>query len=204
VCSSDLAGAVLYEPDDPTHFSIQVLQLLENRRRDVILLNFFRTRWGYEQIKRRWPDLLPPIPVDNAQQLQHLLWTYSARQRPFYAELPQKFGSIPYRAEGLVYAAPFGGSFRADAASLSRAESLLDLCVRRGDYVTTHHTDFFTSHLISYYAAAQNNLGIDYAGAGDWPRAAAHYQAALRIEPGQSAASQNLSAALQKMGKLIK
>src|SRR5581483_5976785 len=61
--------AVLYDPDDPTHFSLQVLQLLEHRREDVILLGFFRTRWGYEAIKRRWPDLLPPIPINNAQEL---------------------------------------------------------------------------------------------------------------------------------------
>ena len=30
------AGAVLYDPDDPTLFSIQVLQTIENRRLDVV------------------------------------------------------------------------------------------------------------------------------------------------------------------------
>jgi tetratricopeptide (TPR) repeat protein len=69
--------------------------------------------------------------------------------------------------------------------------------------VTTHHPDFFTGHLISYYAAAQNNLGIEYANAGDWRRAIAHYQAALRLEPDQSAAQRNLAFALQKKPKLL-
>ena len=160
-------NAVLYEPDDPTRFSIQVLQRVEHRRPDVVLLNFFRTRWGYEQIKRRLAG--PPAPRSdrNGQELLRLLWTYSARRRPFYAELPQKLAPVPYRAEGLVYAAQEESS----ASSRERAETLLALYVQRGDFVTTHHSDFFTSHLISYYAAAQNNLGIEYANAGDWLRA---------------------------------
>jgi hypothetical protein len=192
-------NAVLYEPDDPTHFSIRVLQLVENRRPDLVLLSFFRTRWGYEEIRRAWPDLLPPIPIDNGQELLRLLWSYSARKRPFYADLPQKFTPVPYRAGGLVYAAQTESS----ASSREHAEALLALYVQRGDFVTAHHADYFTSHLISYYAAAQNNLGIEYADAGDWPRAAAHYETALRLEPGQSAARQNLAVALQKIGKLF-
>jgi len=81
------AGAVLYDPDDPTYFSIQVMQTVEKRRPDVVLLSFFRTRWGYEAIKRRWPDLLPPIPIENGQDLQRFFWTYSATRAPFYADL---------------------------------------------------------------------------------------------------------------------
>ena len=192
-------NAVLYDPDDPTRFSIQVLQMVEHRRTDVVLLNFFRTRWGYEELKRQWPDLLPPIPIESGQELERLLWSYSIRKRPFYAELPQKLAPIPYSDEGLAYAAQRGS----DASSRGRAEALLDLYVMRGDFVTTRHPDFFTSHLVSYYAAAQNNLGIEYANIGDWRRAAAHYEAALKIEPDQSAARQNLAVALQKKPKLL-
>ncbi len=204
--------AVLYDPDDPTRFSIQVLQTVEKRRPDVILLSFFRTRWGYEEIKRRWPDLLPPIPIDNGQELQRLLWEYSARRVPFYAELPQKLGSIPYHALGLVYEAaphpapsPSRGEGRGggDIDQRKRAESLLEIYVQRGDFVTTHHADFFLRHVISYYAAAQNNLGIEYANAGAWSRAAQHYQNALQIEPDQAAAHNNLAIALQRMRKLL-
>jgi tetratricopeptide (TPR) repeat protein len=193
------ANAVLYEPDDPTRFSIQVLQMTEHRRTDVVLLNFFRTRWGYEEIKRRWPDLLPPIPIENGQDLERILWSYSARKRPFFAELPQKLTPIPYRSQGLAYAA----LVESNASSREQAEALMELYVHRGDFVTSHHPDFFTSHLISYYAAAQNNLGIEYANAGEWDRAVTHYQAALHMEPDQSAARQNLAVALQKIPKLL-
>src|SRR5438309_1300152 len=50
--------AVLFDPDDPTAFTLRVLQLDENRRKDILLLNFFRTRWGYEQLLKEAPDLL--------------------------------------------------------------------------------------------------------------------------------------------------
>ncbi len=79
----------------------------------------------------------------------------------------------------------------------------LALYPERGDYVTTHHPDFFTSHVISYYAAAYNNLGIEYANRGQWDRAVANYKEALRIEPDQAAAQNNMAFALQKMRKLI-
>jgi hypothetical protein len=196
-------GSVLYDPDDPTTFSVQVLQTVEGRRPDIVLLSFFRTRWGYEAIKRRWPELLPPIPMENGQELQHALWSYSARKVPFYAELPQKFGTIPYHAQGLVYAAQVPPRTDDEAKSRERAETLLALYPRRGDFVTTHHADFFTRHIISYYAAAENNLGIEYANAGDWARAVQHYRRALEIEPDQNAAHANLAFALQKMRKLL-
>jgi hypothetical protein len=181
-------GAVLYDSDDPTHFSIQVLQTLEKRRPDVTLLSFFRTRWGYEQLKREWPDLLPPISISSGQELQHVLWEYSARQRPFFADLPQKLGQIPYRAEGLVYAAQVSPRVDSEAQSHERAEVLLDLYVKRGDFVTVHHPDFFTRHLIDYYADAHCNLGLEYANSKNWEKAIGHYQAALAIDPELSAA----------------
>jgi len=190
-------GAVLYEPDDPTHFSLRVLQLVEGRRPDVILLNFFRTRWGYEEIKRQWPDLLPPIPIESGQELRRILWTYSAKRHPFYAELPQKLIPVSYRSQGLVYAA----QMESTTASRIESEARLVMNVQRGDFVTTHHSDFFTAHVISYYAAAQNNLGIEYANVEDWPHAVSHYREALQIEPEQSAAQRNLAFALQKMPK---
>ncbi len=184
--------AVLYDPDDTTHFSIQVLQLLEDRRRDVVLLSFFRTRWGYEQIKRRWPDLLPPIPMRSGDELQKALWDYAARRRPFFAELPQKFEGRPYRSYGLLYS-PTGLSSREFNATASRRQSrlLLETMLCRGRCVTTSHQDFFTKHLLGYYAAARSNLGLEYASAKDWPEAVRYYQAALEIDPELSAAWNN-------------
>jgi len=184
-------NAVLYDPDDPTLFSIEVLQVVEKRRPDVVPLSFFRTRWGYEQIKRRWPDLLPPIPISNGQELQHLLWSYSARRRPFFADLPQKLIQVPYLAEGLVYAAQTDPRADPGTPSRERAETLFDFYTQRGDLVTTHHADFFTRHLIAYYADAHCNLGLEYANAKEWTKAIDQYHQALAIDPQLTAAYNN-------------
>jgi hypothetical protein len=171
--------AVLYDPDDPTSFTIRALQVTENRRLDVVPLNFFRTRWGYEHIRRHTALLPPDSPIANAQELDHVLWTYSRLQHPFYAELPQKFGDYPYASEGLVYAAyP-----RDRRLSLARAEANLQIMVRRDFSQTTDHADFFARHLVSYYAAAQCNLGLDDANAGLFEAAVFHYRYALTIDP---------------------
>jgi hypothetical protein len=181
-------GAVLYEPDDPTSFTLRALQVTENRRRDVVLLNFFRTRWGYEQLRKRQPELLPPIPIQNAQDLQQAIWSYSVRQRPFYVELPQKLGSIPYHSEGLVYAVG-----RAAPGDLSRfiGDEGLERSVRRGPFRTTDFQDFFARQVLGYYAAAYCNLGLEDASAGHPEAAINHYRQALCIDPHLSAALNN-------------
>src|SRR5439155_17682640 len=135
---------------------------------------------------------LPPVPIESGQELQRFLWTYSARRRPFYAELPQKLGQVPYHAEGLVYAAQVGPGLDSGERSRRRAETLLELYTRRGDWVTTHHPDFFTRHLLGYYAAARCNLGLEYANAKNWTQAVKQYQAALAVDPELSAAYNNL------------
>jgi len=196
-------GAVLYDPDDPTAFTIRALQVTEQRRTDVIPLNFFRTRWGYEQIKRTWPDLLPPIPLDNAQALQQALWTYSIQKRPFYAELPQKFGGMANRSEGLVYRALLAlpGTVPSNVGTVprsapgrnafERAEATLALAVRRGPFHVKAYPDFFSRQVLGYYAAAHSNLGLAYAEAGRPKEALHHYLQALAIDPDLVAALNN-------------
>ena len=178
--------AVLYDPDDPTSFTVRALQITENRRTDIVPLNFFRTRWGYEDM-RRHTSLLPDFAIENAQELQRILWTYSRARQPFYAELPQKFEDHPYASEGLVYAA-----YPPDPVhSRERAENNLSILVRRDFSQTTDYGDFFAKHLVSYYAAAQCNLGLDYANAGQVERAIFHYKAALTIDPELTVAYNN-------------
>lgn len=184
--------AVLYDPDDTTHFSIQTLQLLEGRRPDVTLLSFFRTRWGYEQLRRRAPDLLPPVPLNNSDELTRVLWAYGARKRPFYAELPVKLTPIPYRVEGLVYAAKPDGNVGSTTETRRRARALLEGSVERGDSLVSSHTDFFVRHVLDYRASASCNLGLEYAAAKDWASAVELYQDALRRNPAMSAAWNNL------------
>jgi tetratricopeptide (TPR) repeat protein len=178
--------AVLFDPDDPTSFTVRALQVTEGRRMDVWPLNFFRTRWGYAELRRR-TDLLPPEAITNAQELEHALWTYSAARRPFYGELPQKLEGHLYASNGLVYAAG-----RADSsASRQIAENNLARLMRHDAQQATDYPDFFARHLISYYAAAHCNLGLEYAKAGQSDRAVFHYRYALTLDPQLAVAYNN-------------
>ena len=193
------SGALLYDPDDPTAFTLRALQVDEHRRTDLILLNFFRTRWGYEQMMRDYPDLLPPVPIENAADLQRMLWSYSIQRHPFYVELPQKLGKIPYHSEGIVYKVdvPTG------QPQLLRSQQLLELYPARGQMTTTAHPDFFTSHLIVYYAAADNNLALEFANQKEWNQAVALYESALVIDPLLSAAYNNWGIVAYEQGNYV-
>jgi hypothetical protein len=191
-------GSVLYDPDDPTSFTIRSLQATEGRRLDVIPLNFFLTRWGYVQMRQRWPDLLPPQPVENAQQLQSLIWDYSILHHPFFVELPQKLEGRPYKSMGLVYqAAPPSA-----VDSFAAAERDLAMIVMRGRFSTTAHDDFFTRHLLGYYAAAHANLGLEYANQDHDAQAIGHYRKALLIDPLMAPAYNNWAITAYKRGRL--
>lgn len=195
-------NAVLFDPDDPTDFSLRALQVIERRRPDILTLSFFRTRWGYEQIRKRAPELFPPIPIQDGMELQRILRTYSIKQRPFYAELPQKLSPMRYFSAGLVYAVvPGATGDTSTPASRRHAESMMSQWVMRGNYRTNEQIDFFRSHVMSYYAAAHNNLGIEYAAVEEWPQAIRHYRAALAIEPDQAAAQKNLRIAEEALAQ---
>jgi tetratricopeptide (TPR) repeat protein len=184
--------SVMYDPDDQYAFTLRALQLLEHRRTDIVLLNFFRTYWGYQQIVERWPDLLPPGPVHNAQELEQLFIRYSMKRRPFYADLPMKvlppLSTIP---EGLLYRiTPMAQ--RLTDEDLRRAERFEPLYSWRGDWRTTHHEDFFTQHIINYRAASRCNLGLQYTAQQKWDAARALYVQAIAIDPDMAVAYNNL------------
>jgi tetratricopeptide (TPR) repeat protein len=187
--------AVIYDPDDPIAFTLRGLQLNENRRTDVVLLNFHRTYWGYKQIAKKWPDLLPLGTFRSAQQLEYAFWSYSMKVRPFYADLPVKIPSpLAYRMEGILYpitsqAVPLTSN------ELAQARRYFELYIWRGVWRTTEHADFFTNQILNYHAAAWCNLGLKYAETRDWETARYCYRRALSIDPKLSAAFNNLGVA---------
>jgi tetratricopeptide (TPR) repeat protein len=176
-------GAVLVDPDDPIAFSLRYLQLAENRRTDLVPLNFFRTRWGYEQIMRRWPDLLPPVAVHDARELDRYLWYYSIRRRPLFVDLPLKIPATHhYLSQGIVYRVLAEDRAMSDG-ELALAEDLLEIASWRGSWRLSDHPDFFTRQVLNYRAAAECNLGLKYAERQLWAPARVHYLRALVLDP---------------------
>ena len=177
--------SILYDPDDPTAFTTAYLQIVEKRRPDVTRAAFFRTRWGYELLKKYHPEILPPYEVASGQDLARVILDYNKGRVPVYADLPGKFpGNNASYPQGLLYRlsageyAPSGRSFALDR--------------RHGEYHGLPDYDFFTSHIISYSAAAHTNLGMAYASQGRYDEARKEYLAALSLDPELLAACNNL------------
>jgi tetratricopeptide (TPR) repeat protein len=189
-------NAVLFDPDDTASFSLRALQATSNRGNGILPLNFFRTRWGYAQLRRRAPELLPPYPIESAQELEATFWAYSAQRRPFFVELPQKLGARLYRAQGLVYRV-------GDSREGLLGESIFDLYHERGPFRTTDQPDFFAKHLLGYYAAAHTNFGMEAAARQDWTTAIRHYHHALVIDPDLAAAYNNWGVVLHSQGRYL-
>ncbi|MBI4054667.1 MAG: DUF2723 domain-containing protein [Elusimicrobia bacterium] len=208
--------ALLVSPDDPTAFALSYWQVCRSKRPDVVPILFHRTLWGYRQLRRRHPELLPEGEITSGQQLLQVLMTWNLhRGRPIYADLPQKFSgygvalpsALTYRLVGSLPDPVFLRRF------LDRARLRFGLLAWRGD----PPGDFFTHQVTSYLASSWNNLGVAYlrlapstkfrvpagrpegANVPEVPAAVFCFRKALSLLPGLSESWNNLgNAALQE------
>ena len=68
-----------FEPDDASAFVLSYFQTVEKKREDISILLTLRTKWGYDEIMRRYPDLLPGMSFPNAPDAnQYLTREYRA------------------------------------------------------------------------------------------------------------------------------
>lgn len=181
-------GSILYDPDDPTAFITDYFNIVLGKRRDVIKAVYFRTRWGYERLKKRHPEILPPGKISSGVELARTIIDFNRNSREIYTELPSKF-PLGYRSfpSGLLYR--MSESFD---ASRSRP---LDFYSLRADGYDPSVKDFFTNQIISYYTSAYINTGLAFFYAGEYRKSQEHYYAALNF-------SDNLPPAWNNLGTL--
>ncbi|TBR23454.1 DUF2723 domain-containing protein [bacterium] len=176
-------GALILDPDDPTAFTLSYLSAAHARRADVTPLLYFRTRWGYELLRRRRPELLPARDIVSGRELQDALVSHNlAAGRPLYVDLPQKAPpGAPLLPEGLAYrllAAPPDAARR--AAALERGSAAFRvLNVRR----PRSDAGFFSLHAAAYWSSALNNAAIEAERAGRPAEAERLYARALAFDP---------------------
>ncbi|MHB9154575.1 MAG: protein O-mannosyl-transferase family [Endomicrobiales bacterium] len=177
---------IIFDPDDPTAFITAYLQQVEGKRRDLKLVSFFRTRWGYERLKKFYPEILPPYEIRSGQELAKTILDYNLARRPVYAELPGKFGQ-----ERLSY--PRGLLHRLSAEGEYEPSNVPFFFYRRGAAPAPGgKADFFTRQIVSYYASAASNTGLAFARAGKPGQAKEEYLRALSVDPTLTAACNNL------------
>ena len=177
-------NGIIYNPDDSTAFITSYFQVVGKKRGDIKLAAFFRTRWGYEQLRKRHPEILPARVIASGSELALVLLDYNRERFPVFSELPQKFPQgyaahpygLLYRLDTKAGEAPQGGPF--------------EFYSTRNDFGANR--DFFTGQVVSYYSASHNNLGLAYANAGRYEAARAEYIKALSIDPALEASLNNL------------
>ncbi|MFA6029515.1 MAG: DUF2723 domain-containing protein [Elusimicrobiota bacterium] len=176
-------GALLVDPDDPTAFTLSYLLQAHGLRPDVTPFLYFRTRWGYEQFRRRHPALVPSGEALSGQAFYAgVVGRALADGRPLRADLPQK-------APNGLRAFPLGLSYRLSPATPTPAESarLVEESLRLHALLRRHpapaREDFFSRHTSAYWASALNNLGIEVQRSGRDAEAGRVYLRALSIGP---------------------
>lgn len=186
-------GSSLYDPDDTTAFVLTYLQVVENQRRDISLLMTLRTRWGYEQLKKRKAELLPKGEFRSAQEfIPALLSFHLQTARPLFSDHPSKFlpgmEQFPVGILSLAGRVPEGKKF------LALQEVFHFYVDARGSHppVADAAPEFFTRHLLSRISASFNNIAIQLQNQKQFSEAERYFQAALLRQPELSEAWNNL------------
>lgn len=182
-------GSIIYDPDDPTAFITTYMQDAMSKRPDIKLAAYFRTRWGYELLKERRPEILPARDIPSGQELARELLDFNRSRWPVLAELPGKFpaGYLSYPV-GLLYRLSAKNEFTPSAVPFEMY-SFHNPCLKNDSY------DFFTNQVISYYSSAENNIGLSMVRLQKYDDARQQYMAALAIDP-------DLEATFNNMGSL--
>ncbi len=185
----------IYNPDDTTAFITTYLSVVEHKREDIALIAYYRTRWGYERLRRRYPQLLPGREIRSGIELERVVLDHNRTRRGIFAELPSKFpaGYVSY---------PSGILFRLqEKDEYLPSVQPFEFYALRNDYRPRREYDFFTNQIISYYSSARNNAGLAYASLKEYDLARRQYDYALAINPGLVPAWNNRGTLEYSLGK---
>ena len=185
-------GALLYDPDDQTAFTLSYFQNIRGERPDISPLMYFRTRWGYEQLRKRHPELLPKREILSGVELAAVLVSHNqAAGRPVRIDLPQKSPQgTRYAPTGLTYEVlPVRPSYEDAVKRFESASAISSLLRFRPP---PEGSGFFSHQVASYYASSLSNLGINAQHLGRHSDAARLYRLALSRDSGMSQAWNNL------------
>ena len=173
--------SILYDTDDPTTFIFTYLQTCENKRSDIALLTYFRTKWGAEKFLKNHPELLPGIIKlpGSASEFRDIIFKNNIDTRGIYTDINTKCFSPYYpNPEGLLY------RITGQANPAGKSMLLFDnFYIYRGDFNTKLYSDFFTQRILYYYSSSHNNLGLEYVKQKKFADAELEYKKALMIDP---------------------
>lgn len=174
-------NSVLFNPDDTTTFTLKYQQDCIRRRKDVKLAVFYKTLWGYGQLKKKYPEILPNYEIKSGMELESTLLSYNFSRFPFYSDniskIPPNYKITP---KGLLY----GNS------DISLSEKMFDFYVLPPR--TFGKNRFFTNQIINYYSAGYNNLGLVFNEKKLYNKSVPLFEKAISVDPSLSQAYNNL------------
>jgi Tfp pilus assembly protein PilF len=193
--------SIIYDPDDPTTFILTYLKYCENKRDDIKIGAFFRTRWGYEKLALLYPEMLPDREISSAGELVHTIFEYNIGKRNIYTDINTKI-SLPYHtsSNGILYRV----KKKRIKSDLEYGKHYWGFYINRGVYNTSMYDDFFTQRIFYYYSSALNNLGLEYDTLRLHHRAQNYYKSALAVDPSLVEAYNNMGTSVYAQKKYDK
>ena len=177
--------SILFDPDDSTAFIVGYLRTCEKKRKDIKPVLYFRTRWGYEYLKKHYPEILPEKDIPSAQELIRTIFEYNLGKRDIYFDIatkvPEGYSST---TNGLLY--------KLETEKTKPSDFLFKNYIYRGKYNSELYNDFFTQRIFYYYSAGYNNLGLEYNRSGEKNKAKECLKIATFIKPDLTEAWNNL------------
>ena len=179
-------NSILYNPDDTTTFTLKYQQECLNNRKDVKLVVFFKTFWGYEQLKEKHPGILPKYEIKSGVELENTLLAYNYTKFPLFsdniAKIPEKYNTLP---KGLLY------------GNAGISETIFDLYIEPR---ISGISRFFTRQIINYYSAGYNNIGLVFNDKKLYNKSIKFFEKAIAIDPELSQAYNNLGVVYWEKG----
>ncbi|MBN1384877.1 MAG: DUF2723 domain-containing protein [Elusimicrobia bacterium] len=179
-------NSVLFNPDDTTTFTLKYQQECLGKRKDIKLAVFYKTLWGYQQIKERYPEILPNYEIKGGIELEKTLLSYNFNRIPFYTDnivkIPKQYKIFP---KGLLYGN--SGIF----------EQMFDFYIKMR---TSGKERFFTHQIINYYSAGYNNSGLAFNEKKLYNKSIRLFEKAIAIDPSLSQAYNNLGVVYWEKG----
>ncbi|MBI5574058.1 MAG: DUF2723 domain-containing protein [Elusimicrobia bacterium] len=173
-------NSVLFNPDDTTTFTLKYQQDCLNKRRDVKPAIFYKTLWGYGQIKKKYPEILPSYEMKSGIELETTLLSYNFNRLPFFSDniskIPVNYNNVFPR--GLLY------------GNQNIFEQMFNFYIL--PCRTCGKNRFFTNQIINYYSAGYNNLGLVFNEKKLYNKSIPLFEKAISVDPSLSQAYNNL------------
>ncbi|MEW6555981.1 MAG: DUF2723 domain-containing protein [Elusimicrobiota bacterium] len=179
--------SVLFNPDDTTTFTLRYQQECLGKRKDISLAVFYKTFWGYQQLKEKKPEILPDYEIKSGIELENILVSYNYYRLPFFSDniskIPTAYKTIP---TGLLY------------GNKEIFEEMFDFYILPPR--TSGKRRFFTNQIINYYSAGFNNLGLVFNEKKLYNKSIRLFENAVTIDPTLSQGWNNLGVAYWQKG----